>query len=510
MNSAITQNKGWTRTEIPNNENFTTEILRPVRGDGAMSVQHQERAAISDQRSARLGARRYGGSTLRPMSDLATVIKDQFPEMKATLADLVRIPSVSAPGYPPEQVRRSAEEIARLFREAGMGDARLLELDGAHPAVYGSIPAPEGAPTVLLYAHHDVQPPGPDSEWETSAFEPFERDGRLYGRGVSDDKAGVAMHLGTLRAFGGRPPVGLKIFIEGEEEMGSAHLGDYLDKYADLLSADVIVIGDGGNWRVGQPALIVSLRGLVGCVVEVRSAANAAHSGQFGGVFPDAIMSLVKLLATLHTDDGEVAIPGLLADEADPLDLTEDDLRDQLGAVPGLAQIGSGGLTSRLWTKPAISLLAMDVPPIAESINQLVPVARAKVSMRIAPGEDPNDAMNALRSHLLENAPWGVDVTVYGVELGPAFRLSTTGDAADAWKAAMTEVWGVPPVEMGAGGSIPFVADFSRRYPDAALLLTGCGDPTSAIHAPNESQNLDDFEKAILAQATALQKLASD
>jgi acetylornithine deacetylase/succinyl-diaminopimelate desuccinylase-like protein len=316
------------------------------------------------------------------------------------------------------------------------------------------------------------------------------------------------MHLGTLRAFDGQPPVGVKIFLEGEEEMGSAHLGDYLDRYADLLSADVIVIGDGGNWRVGQPALTVSLRGLVGCVVEVRTAANAVHSGVFGGVFPDAIASMIKLLATLHTDDGDVAVPGLVGTESDPLDLTEEELRDQLGAVPGLAQIGSGGLTSRLWTKPAISVLAMDVPSIAHSINQLVPVARAKVSMRIAPGQDPDDAMNALRSHLLSNAPWGVDVTVYGVELGSAFELTTEGDAANAWKEAMTDVWGAPPFEIGAGGSIPFVADFARRYPDAAILLTGCGDPTSAIHAPNESQDLDDLEKSILAQARALAKLA--
>lgn len=442
------------------------------------------------------------------MPDLASSVHAQFPEMKAVLADLVRIPSVSAAGFPPEEVRRSAEAIASLFRRAGMEDARLLEIEGAHPAVFGSIPAPDGAPTVLLYAHHDVQPPGPAEEWESGPFEPLEKGGRLYGRGASDDKSGVAMHLGTLRAFDGRPPVGVKIFLEGEEEMGSAHLGDYLDRYSDLLSADVIVIGDGGNWRVGQPALTVSLRGLVGCVVEVRTAANAVHSGQFGGVFPDAIASMIRLLATLHTDDGDVAVPGLVGTESDPLDLTEEELREQLGAVPGLAQIGSGGLTSRLWTKPAISVLALDVPPIAQAINQLVPVAKAKVSMRIAPGQDPDDAMNALRSHLLSNAPWGVDVTVYGVELGSAFELTTEGDAANAWKEAMTEVWGAPPFEIGAGGSIPFVADFARRYPDAAILLTGCGDPTSAIHAPNESQDLDDLEKSILAQALALTKLA--
>lgn len=440
--------------------------------------------------------------------DLAARVHELFPSLIEMLAGLVRIPSVSAAGYPPDEVRRSAHHLAGLLEAHGFADVRLLELDGAHPAVYGEIAAPEGAPTVLLYAHHDVQPPGPAEEWRTGPFEPFVEDGRMYGRGASDDKGGVVMHLGAVAAFGGNLPVGVKVFVEGEEEVGSAHLGDFLDRYSELLAADVIVIGDSGNWRVGQPALTTSLRGLVSCIVEVRTAANAVHSGMYGGVFPDAITTLARLLATLHDDDGNVAIPGLVSEESDPLDLTEEEVRDQMGTVPGLRQMGSGSITGRMWTKPAVSVLAVDAPPIREAINQLVPVARAKVSMRIAPGQDPVAAMNALRSHLLDNVPWGADLTFLSEEMGSAFELAISGPAPEAWKSAMQHVWGSHVVEMGVGGSIPFVADFSERFPQAAILLTGPGDPTSAVHAPNESQHLGDLEKSVLAEAIALRLLA--
>lgn len=295
----------------------------------------------------------------------------------------------------------------------------------------------------------------------------------------------------------------MKVFVEGEEEVGSAHLGEFLDRYSDLLEADVIVIADSANWAVGRPALTTSLRGIVACTVEVRTARSAVHSGEFGGVFPDAITCLCRLLATLHDERGDVAVEGLVATDSEPLDLTDEEIRGQIGAVPGLRPIGTGSTTSRLWTKPAISILAIDAPPLSEAINQLVPVARAKVSMRIAPGQDRHDAMNALRRHLLERAPWGADVTVTHLDSGSAFRLTTRGPAMEAFRRGMAEAWGVEPVEMGQGGSIPFVADFSTRFPDAAILLTGAADPTSAIHAPNESQHLGDLEKAVLAEALA-------
>ena len=440
--------------------------------------------------------------------DLFDAVRNDFGAMRSVLAQLVGIPSVSAAGYPPEEVRRSAETIAGLLAAEGLEEVRLLELDGAHPAVYGHLPAPEGAPTVLLYAHHDVQPPGPHHEWETGPFEPFERDGRLHGRGASDDKSGVVMHLGAIRAFGSRPPVGIKVFVEGEEEIGSRHLVEFLDRYSEQLAADVVVIADGSNWKVGVPALTTSLRGLVGVEVEVRTLRSALHSGLFGGVFPDALIALARLLSTLHDDDGNVAVEGLVSEEVAGLDLGRDEIAGIAGAVDGLHTLGKGSIVSRLWTRPAISVLAIDAPPLAEAINQLVPVARAKVSMRIAPEQDVEAALHALRTHLEAAAPWGAEVAVRELEGGQGFTLPGEGAAANAWKEGMRLAWGSEPVEMGVGGSIPFVAAFSERLPDAPILLTGSGDPTSSIHAPNESQDLDDLERSILAEAIALRILA--
>jgi acetylornithine deacetylase/succinyl-diaminopimelate desuccinylase-like protein len=441
-------------------------------------------------------------------NDLREAVDHLMPSLRNDLEALVKIPSVSAPGYDPEAVRASAEFTAGLLNEAGFAETRLLEIEGAHPAVFASIPAPPGAPTVLLYAHHDVQPPGPPEEWETEPFEPSERQGRLFGRGTSDDKAGIVVHLGAIRAHGGRPPVGVKVLVEGEEEIGSAHLGRFLETYEDLLAADVIVIADTGNWELGKPTFTTSLRGLVDCTVEVRTLKYAVHSGGFGGAIPDAITTLARLLATLHDAEGEVAVPGLAGEDTTTLHLTEAELRAQAQPVDGIELIGSGSITSRLWTKPAISVLAIDAPALGEAINQLVPVARAKVSLRVAPGDDPNRAMGALKAHLEENVVWGAEVTVTPGATGEAFALDATGPVYDAFRSAFDEAWGTETVEMGVGGSIPFVADFAASYPEATILLTGVADPASRAHGPNESQDLNELVKGVLAEAIALRLLA--
>jgi acetylornithine deacetylase/succinyl-diaminopimelate desuccinylase-like protein len=440
--------------------------------------------------------------------ELRTAVANYFPELKAILSDLVRIPSVSAASYPAAEVRRSAEAVAGKLREAGCANVQLFDYPGGHPAVFGEVIGPARAPTVLLYAHHDVQPPGPAEEWQSPPFEPVERDGRLYGRGASDDKSGIAMHLGTLAAFGGEPPVTLKIFIEGEEEAGSANLPRMLEDHSDLLRSDVIVIADAGMWRVGIPALTTSLRGITACVVEVRTLGSAVHSGQFGGVFPDAITTLCRLIASLHDEGGNVAVPGLTAYEVAPLDLTEEEVRQQMSTVPGLKSLGDGEWTSRLWTKPAISVLAIDCPRIDDAINQLVPVASAKISMRLAPGQNGAEAEAALRRHLEANTPWGAEVMIRSDGVGDAYALAADGPAYAAFRQAMREVWGTEPVDIGAGGSIPFVAAFSEKMPGAPVILIGAGDPTSAYHAPNESQDLADLQKCVLAQTIALQLLA--
>lgn len=431
-----------------------------------------------------------------------------LPGVRSDLERLVRIPSVSAAGFDPAHVRSSAQLTLELLAGEGM-QTQMLEIEGAHPAVFGTIPPPAGKPTVLLYAHHDVQPPGDDAGWDSPPFEPVERDGRLYGRGAADDKAGIAVHLAALRVFGGKPPVGVTVLIEGEEETGSEHLNEFLERYGDLLKADVIVLADSGNWRIGQPALTTSLRGLVDCYVEVRTLDHAVHSGMYGGPIPDALTSLCRLLSTLHDDAGNVMVGTRAVSGAAELDFTERELREQAGVLDGVKMIGDGSLLERIWTRPAISVLGIDAPTVQAASNQLVDVARAKVSMRLAPGDDPARAMDELIAHLESNAPWGAQVSVRRGSAGAPYALNASGPRYDAARSAMTEAWGVEPVDMGVGGTIPLVAAFADRYPDAAILLTGVEDPDTRAHGTNESLHLGEFAKACLAEALLLEKLAA-
>ncbi len=442
--------------------------------------------------------------------DLRAAVAADMPRLKELLSDLVRMESVSAEGFDPKGVRDAGEWLVSYLAEYGFENSQLLESSVGHPAVFAEKSAPQGAPTFLLYAHYDVQPPGPLEAWETGPFQPFEKDGRLYGRGASDDKAGVVMHLGAIAAHGDDLPVGVQIFFEGEEEAGSPGLSEILEKYSHLLNPDVIVIGDGGNWAVGIPALITSLRGLAAVKLELRTLESAVHSGSYGGVVPDALTAMTRMLATLHDDDGNVAVEGLVSEEVETsLDYSEDLVRSQSGARDGVELIGSGSLASRLWSRPAISVLAIDAPPVDEAINQLVPVARAKVSLRIPPGQDADAALAALKSHLEANVPWGAELDFFFEEIGDATTLNTDNYAVAAWAEAFREAYGVDHVEMGAGGSIPFIATFEELFPNAPILVKGCGDPTSSIHAPNESQDMSDVEKATLSEAIAFRLLAA-
>jgi acetylornithine deacetylase/succinyl-diaminopimelate desuccinylase-like protein len=439
--------------------------------------------------------------------DIRGAVRADFARTLDELDALVRIPSVSAAGYDEGEVRRSADLVAAHMRDAGLTGVRLLELDGAHPAVYGEKRGPDGAPTLLLYAHHDVQPPGPRQEWSSDPWSPETRDGRLFGRGTADDKCGVSLHLASIRAFGDDLPVNVKVFIEGEEEIGSTHLVEFLDTYADTLASDAIIIGDAGNWAPGVPGLTTSLRGLVDCYVTVRTLRSAVHSGTFGGVYIDAITALARVLSTLHDDDGSVAVAGLVSGDASGPEVTAADIGDI--AVEGVSTIGRGSLSSRLWRQPAISVLAIDAVPISEAINQLVPEATAKVSMRLAPGQDVDAAMDALVDHLRSAAPWGAQVDVRRGASGESFELDTSGPMYDAYRSGMLQAYGTAAVEMGVGGSIPFVAAFSERYPDAEVLLVGVADPTSSYHGPNESVEIADLEAAVIAQAIMFREVGS-
>lgn len=435
--------------------------------------------------------------------DLRAAVAADMPRLQTLLGDLIRMRSISAPSYDPAEVRRAADAILGILDDNGFSDTQLLE-GGGNPAVYGEKRGPEGAPTVFLYAHYDVQPPGPLDHWETGPFEPTVRDGRLYGRGSSDDKAGIVMHLGAIAALGESLPVNVQVFFEGEEEAGSDTLESILEAHRDLLNPDVIVIGDGGNWEVGVPAFLSSLRGQVACAFELRTLEGPVHSGQYGGVYPDALTSMVQLLATLHDEDGNVMVEGLISEEVDGVEMPEDLVREQTKVIDGIEQIGTGSIASRLWTRPAISVLAVDAPPVAEAINQLVPVSRAKVSMRLNPKEDPTTALAALEAHLEANAPWGTRIRVVYEEKGTGALLDMDNYAVAAWSEAFREAYGVDPVASGAGGSIPFITTFEELFPEAPILVVGCGDPTSDIHAPNESQDLADLEKSVLSEAIAL------
>jgi acetylornithine deacetylase/succinyl-diaminopimelate desuccinylase-like protein len=298
------------------------------------------------------------------------------------------------------------------------------------------------------------------------------------------------------------------VFVEGEEEIGSPTLGRFLGEYAEDLRADVIVLADSTNWAVGTPALTTSLRGLIDCTVEVRTLTHGVHSGMYGGAVPDALTSLCRLLATLHDDKGNVAIEGLGSGPADPLDLTEERFRAESGLLPGVQLIGSGEITERLWTRPALTVIGLDAPSIAESSNTLLPAARAKISLRVAPGDDSEVAYSALDQHLRTHAPWGAEVTVTRGEVGSAYAIDATGPRYDAARAAFAAAWGTQPVHMGLGGSIPFVAEFAEAYPDAAILVTGVEDPDSRAHGANESLHLGEFERVCLAEALLLASLA--
>lgn len=492
---------------------------------------------------------------------LRASVRRALPDVRAGLERLVRIPSVSADPSRNGEVRRSAQAVADWLREAGLPDIDILEAGGGAPAVVGRRPAPEGAPTVLLYAHHDVQPTGAPDEWQTSPFEPAERDGRLYGRGAADDKAGIAAHVAALLAHDGAPPVGVTVFVEGEEEIGSPTLGTSLEEHRDLLAADVIVIADSTNWEVGRPALTTSLRGLADATVEVSTLDHAVHSGIWGGPAPDALTALCRLLATLHDDDGNVAIEGLATGPQPAVDYPEERFRSESGLLDGVALLGgdnagasvgdgsstdathgdathgdaarpsagraggsragggrAGGgaadggghsITAQLWTRPALSVLAIDAPPVAEASNTLIPRARAKVSLRTAPGDDAERALDALVRHLETHAPWGAHVNVHRGAAGQPFALRAEGPTYDAARAALGEAWGAEPVDIGIGGSIPFVADFARTFPNAAILLTGVEDPDTRAHGIDESLHLGEFEKACLAEALLLARLGS-
>ena len=439
------------------------------------------------------------------MSELKNRVHDILPSLIGDLEDLVRIQSVSADPSRLAEVDKSAQKTAQLLAAEGVEAEIVRAYDGAPPAVIGERKGPAGAPVVLLYAHHDVQPENDPADWDTPPFEPTVRGDRLYGRGAADDKAGIAVHVGALRALGDDLPVTVRFFIEGEEEVSSETLPDLLRQYRDQLAADVIVIADAGNWDIGVPALTTSLRGIMNFFIDVRTLDHAVHSGMFGGAVPDALMALVRLLATMHDDAGDVAIGGLVRNRAAPLDYPVDRFRHEAGILDGVDLIGTGRIVDRLWTRPSLSILGIDAPPTNAAPNALVPAARAKLSMRIAPGDDPRKAFETVKAHVEAHVPWGASAEVSLEHDGDACVIDATGPYYDAARDAFRTAWdGTEPVDIGVGGSIPFIATFQEMFPGASILVTGVEDPHARAHGPNESLHLGEFARVCLAEALLL------
>ena len=459
-----------------------------------------------------------GGTSAGAHEDaLRASVAADFPRTVEQLKSLVSIPGIAWDSFDPEHLNRSAAAVAELVREAGIDDVQILRVDNngtpGGPAVVARRPARPGCPTVLLYAHHDVQPPGERDLWESDPFLAEERNGRLYGRGAADDKAGIMAHIGALRALqdvlGEESGVGVTLFIEGEEEAGSPTFRTFLETYQDLLRADVIVVADSGNWKVGVPALTTSLRGLVDGTVEVQVLDHAVHSGMFGGPVLDAPTLLARLIATFHNDAGDVAIEGLVSGDNAAVEYPEADFRADSSLLDGVQLAGTGSIASRLWTKPALSIIGIDVPTVAMSSNTIQPKARAKFSLRLAPGQSPEAAMEAMAAHVQAHAPFGAKVTFTPGEQGNAFATDTSASAARTALWALGRAWGVEPVESGMGGSIPFIADLVDLFPSAQILITGVEDPDSRAHSANESLDLNDFRNAILAEALLLASLGT-
>jgi len=437
-----------------------------------------------------------------------------FPAALEDLKELVRIPGIAWEAFDANELERSVQAVGRLFERTGVFE-KVEVLRSSYgsgqigaPAIVATRAAKNARPTILLYAHHDVQPPGDPSIWESEPFEPEVRNGRLFGRGAADDKAGIVAHYASVKLLaelaGSDFDLGLVIFIEGEEEAGSPSFANFLEQHKKKLQSDVIVVADSGNWSTTVPAITTTLRGLVSLEFEVQTLDHAVHSGMYGGAVPDAMLALVKILDSMWDETGQVSIFGLKSTQNTNLAYTEDQLRADSGLLSSTKTLGEGPILPRIWTKPALTLIGLDYPAVAVSSNTLVPSLKAKLSLRIAPGEDPEQALEALKGHILANNPLGARVNFGAVELGKPFSLGDSGWAKSLAEQALELAYGQKSVDIGIGGSIPFIADLERVFPKAQVLVTGVEDPDSRAHSPNESLHLETFKSAILAQALFL------
>ncbi|MGW2861999.1 M20/M25/M40 family metallo-hydrolase [Streptomyces sp. NPDC001205] len=441
--------------------------------------------------------------------DLRARVDALMDGLRADLERLARIPSIAFPGFPPEPVRQAHDLVVELLRGAGVERIERLDLPGTAPVVYAEILPPHpAAPTVLLYGHYDVQPPGDPALWLSPPFEPTPVEGGLRARGIADDKANVLVHVGMLRAYGGRPPTGIKIVIEGQEEYGSA-FDDYPPTDPERFACDAMVIADMGNIRPGSPTLTTGLRGACEVVVEVRTLAEARHSGEFGGAAPDALLVLLHALATLHDAGGDVAVAGLRREEWSGTSYTDAEFRELAAVCEGVPLLGTGSLGERLWSGPAVTVIGLDAPTVDHAASAVVPYARAKLNLRVHPQQDPKEAQGRLVAHLEALRPFGIALTVTAGDAGPGFEPATGGPAYRAALTALREGWGAEPAFAASGGSIPLVNGLAKAAPGAEVLLFGAQDSMCALHAPNERVLFSELRGAVIAEAAFLREYAA-
>ncbi|MET9987092.1 dipeptidase [Streptomyces rochei] len=445
---------------------------------------------------------------------VAETVSSLMPRAKEELTALVAFKSVADfDQFPRSESVGAADWIASALRAEGFQDVDLLDTPDGTQSVYGYLPGPEGAKTVLLYAHYDVQPPLDEAAWATPPFELTERDGRWYGRGAADCKGGVLMHLLALRALkaDGGVPVHVKFIAEGSEEQGTGGLERYAEQHPELLAADTIVIGDAGNFRVGLPTVTSTLRGMTLVRVKVDTLEGNLHSGQFGGAAPDALAALIRVLDSLRAEDGSTTVDGLASDSAwEGLAYDEEQFRRDARVLDGVELIGSGSVADRIWARPAVTVLGIDCPPVVGATPSVQASARALVSLRVPPGVDAGEATKLLQAHLESRTPWGARVAVEQIGQGQAFRADTTSPAYQAMADAMAVAY--PGEEMqyaGQGGSIPLCNTLAALYPRAEILLIGLSEPEAQIHAVNESVSPEELERLSVAEALFLRNYAA-
>ncbi|UNO38909.1 dipeptidase [Streptomyces sp. MST-110588] len=449
-----------------------------------------------------------------PDSPLAQSVASLQSRAKAELAELVAFKSVADPAqYPKSECEGAARWVADVLRAEGFQDVALLDTPDGTQSVYGYLPGPEGAPTVLLYAHYDVQPPLDEDAWISPPFELTERDGRWYGRGAADCKGGLIMHLTALRALkeNGGVPVGVKVIVEGSEEQGTGGLERYAEEHPGLLAADAIVIGDTGNFRLGVPTVTATLRGMTLVKVRVDTLEGNLHSGQFGGAAPDALAALIRMLNSLRAEDGSTTVAGLPADaEWEGLQYPEEDFRKDAKVLDGVGLVGTGTIADRLWARPAVTVLGIDCPPVVGATPSVQAGAGALVSLRVPPGTDATEATKLLTAHLENAAPWGARVQVEQIGEGQPFRADTGSPAYASMASAMREAYdGAEMQTSGEGGSIPLCNTLAALYPQAEILLIGLSEPLAQIHAVNESVSPEELRRLSLAEALFLQRYAA-